>query len=326
MQRQPSPLFQQEAVCENVLLFDGMSRAGKGLVGPLVSQLPQLEFAQLVHAVDYIPTMWHFGLIEDTSAAAFLRMIVDTYSYQRMIGRNLNTRHSDIFTSVFKALDAEEILSRAFGADGAEPVKKFNDSGRYMTYITHETLPHADLWFRAYPKLRIILTDRHPIDLCYSWHSRGLGDRLGTDPLAFTPVADIDGDPIPLFALDSPKAYIEASPIDRILLCVLTMLDMYETAKAALAPAQREQVRIVCFERFATETEAELDRLASWLDSEIHPDMAIAMARERVPRKLDQSGRRARREALEREASAELFARLLEKSAEYEKTWRLESF
>jgi|GEM_PF-1716757 hypothetical protein len=320
------PLFSQDAVCENVLLFDGLARAGKGLVGPLVSEFPRLDFAQLVHAADYIPTMWHFGLIDDQSAPAFLRMMIDTYSYQRIIGRNLNTRPGDIFTSVFKALDVDDILARAKGEDGQGPIDRFNAAGRYQSYITHETLPHADLWLRAFPELRIILTVRHPIDICYSWNSRGLGARLGSDPLAFTPVVDIDGEPVPLYALNFPDEYINASPIDRIVMCVLSMLDLYDKGLTEIPDGHKEQVRVVSFEQFATDTNAQLETLAEWLGTTLHPEMATAMAREGVPRQLDQSGRRTRREMLRDHVDEELMAKLLERSSAYETEWSLEPF
>jgi len=320
------PLYSQDAVCENVLLFDGLARAGKGLVGPLVSEFPGLDFAQLVHAADYIPTMWHFGLIDDEAAPSFLRMMIDTYSYQRIIGRNLNTRPGDIFTSVYKALDSDEILRRAEGEDGQGPVDQFNASGRYQSYITHETLPHADLWFRAFPELRIILTVRHPIDICFSWNSRGLGARLGSDPLAFTPVVDVDGEPVPLYAVDFPDEYVNATPIDRIVMCVLSMLDLYDKGVAEIPEGRGDQVRIVSFEHFATDTVAELEKLAAWLGTNLHPDMETAMTRERVPRKLDQSGRRQRREMLRDHVDEHLFKKLLERSNAYEAEWGLEPF
>lgn len=326
MRSNPLQLYFQDAVCENVLLFDGLTRAGKGLVGPLVSELPRLEFVQLVHAADYIPTMWHFGQIDDLSAPAFLRMVIDTYSYQRIVGRNLNTRYSDIFTSVFKSLDAHEILARAYGEEGSPPVERFNNAGLIQSYITHETLPHADLWFRAFPKLRIILTVRHPIDVCFSWNSRGLGDRLGPDPLAFTPVVDIDGEPVPLFALDNPDEYLRANPINRIVMCVSALHYMYENALSELTAERRERVQIVCFEHIATDTLTELEKLAAWLDTTLHPNMQIAMARERVPRHLDQSDRRSRRKMLEESVDPKLMKRLLQLAQEYESKWQLEPF
>jgi hypothetical protein len=319
-----TPLFLQDTVSDNVLLFDGLSRAGKGLVGPLVSELPRLEFAQLVHALDYIPTLWHLGLIDDRSAPAFLRMVTDTYTYQRIVGRNLNTRYSDIFTSVYRSLDAKTLLERAFGDEGQEPVDRFNEEGRISCFITHETLPHADLWFRAFPKLRVVLTVRHPVDLCYSWNSRNLGDRLGTDPLAFTPVADIEGKPVPLFALEDPDAYQAAAPFDRIAMCILQMERMYDDVLASLSPEQSSQVKLVAFEHMATEPVRELQRLANWLGTTLHPNMPIAMARENVPRLLDIADRRARLETLSQEVAPDLLEQILDRGQAYESLWGLE--
>lgn len=319
------PLYSQDPVSDNVLLFDGLSRAGKALVGTLVSELPRLEFVQLADVVDYIPTLWHFGLIDDQAAPSFLRMVVDSYTYQRIIGRNLNTRHSDAISSVYRSLDAGAILQRAFGDEGRQPVERFNREGRIACYITHETLPHADLWFRAFPGLRIVLSVRHPVDVCYSWHSRGLGSRLGTDPLAFTPVAEIGGNPIPLFALDFADEYQRATALNRIVLCVLAMQRMYARALASLSEERARRVQTVAFEHMATDPLAELQRLADWLDTTLHPDMPVALAREGVPRTIDPAERRRRLKVLAGEVDSALIDQLLGTAAVYEERWGLPS-
>ena len=319
------PLYSQDAVTKNVLLFDGLSRAGKTLVGTLVSEFPRLEFVQLADVVDYIPTLWHFGLIDDQAAPAFLRMTVDSYTYQRIIGRNLNTRKADAITSVYRSVKAEAILQRASGDEGWEPVERFNHEGRVTCYITHETLPHQDLWFRAFPELRIVLSVRHPVDVCYSWHSRGLGSRLGTDPLAFTPVADIGGKPVPIFALDCPDEYQRATPLNRIVLCVLAMQRMYDRALASLSKDRARRVQTVAFEHMATNPMAELRRLADWLDTTLHPDMAAALAREGVPRTIEPAEQRRRLDVLAGEVEPALIDQLLETVAVYERRWGLPS-
>ena len=85
-------------------------------------------------------------------------------------------------------------------------------------------------------------------------------------------------------------------------------------------------MQIVCFEHIATDTLTELEKLAAWLDTTLHPNMQIAMARERVPRHLDQSDRRSRRKMLEESVDPKLMKRLLQLAQEYESKWQLEPF
>lgn len=318
-------LYFQEAVSENVIIFDGLARAGKGLVAPLISDLRRVEFAQLRHPVDHIPVLWRLGLLDDQSAASFLRMTVDGFLYERVVGRHLNTRHDDVFTSVHRSLNKKEILQRAFGDEGQPVVDRFNAEGRFSSFITHNTLPMADLWFNAYPKLRFVVTVRHPVDVCFSWQAGGWGERLGIDPLSFWPVLEIDGKPVPWFAMDFADEYLDLSPMDRCVKCCLVLNRMFDETLETFDDSRRRQVEIVAFERMVTDPETEIEKLAGWLGTAPREDMPIALARERVPRRLDITDRRARLEKIKAQIRPDLLDELLAASRDYETSWEMDA-
>ncbi|MEE8287568.1 MAG: hypothetical protein V3R72_12795, partial [Gammaproteobacteria bacterium] len=60
----PQALYFPETLTENCLLFDGLTRVGKGLVAPLVSDLLRVEYAQIVTVVEHIPVLWRLGLLD----------------------------------------------------------------------------------------------------------------------------------------------------------------------------------------------------------------------------------------------------------------------
>lgn len=90
------PVYLQEKITQGCLLFDGMGRCGKTLVAPLVSDLPKVEYAQNIIAVNEIPTLWRLGSIEESAAVSLLRMVVDSL-YERNTIVDLVRHTADCF-------------------------------------------------------------------------------------------------------------------------------------------------------------------------------------------------------------------------------------
>ena len=317
------PLYFQDNLFDNVLIFDGLTRTGRGLVAPLVSDLPGVDYVQLDNAVDHIPVLWQLGLLDDQSAASFLRMTVDGCAYARAIGRHLNTRYDDQY-SIYQSLNTKNILKRAFGEEGQPAIDRFNGEGLFSSFIVHFQLQMAKLWFMAFPNLRIVLTVRHPVDVCTSWQSRKWGSRFGKDPLSFWPIPEIDGNPVPWFAVDFAQEYIKLNPMSRIVKSVIALNNINKDTLLDLSPVQQKQVKTACFEKFATEPVHQIKEFAKWLNTSIQPEMDTAMAKLRTPRKLDIKDRKTKLGLIKENVEPYLFEQLIIESRNYETEWGLE--
>lgn len=319
-----APLYIGKSLTKELLLFDGLTRAGKGLVAPVLSNLKRIEYAQINNTVDQIAILWKLNLVDTASAAAFLRIAVDTCTYEQAIGRNINIRLSDI-SSIYNSLDAQTLIARTTDIEGLDAMNRYDDAGRVSSFITHFNMPMKDLWFHAFPKLRTIITVRHPVDVLASWNGRGWGERWGHDPLGFTPTPEVDGQPVPWFALDASREFLTSDSLSRNALCVLELDRIYQQSIDDLTPAQNEQVNIVCFEKFATEPDIEINRIASWLNTDVPAEMPIIMARERIPRMVPLEDRKHKLNNLKSGLNEQLISRVLEASSRYEKRWGIES-
>jgi len=310
-------LYFPDTLCENVLIFDGLTRSGRAMTAPLVSDLERVDYLQISNPVDQIPMLWWLGLMEFDSAAAFLRMTVDDCTYARMVGRHLNTRMSDQH-SVYQSLNADKIIARGFGPEHHAAVDKFNSEGRISSFMAHHSLPMADLWFAAFPKLRILLTVRHPVDVCDSCNRRGWGERWGKDPLSFWPVPEINGEPVPWFAVDFAEDYKHANPMTRIVRSVIHLNELNDNTLARLDAAQRAQVYELCFEKIAVDPRPELEKVGTWLDTTLHPNVNEAFGKLRVPRVLKIENRRAKLDKIREALDADLFEKFIAHCRAYE--------
>jgi hypothetical protein len=100
---------------------------------------------------------------------------------------------------------------------------------------------------------------------------------------------------------------------------------MNEKALNGFSKKLRPQVQTVCFEKMATEPMEELEKIAAWLETTLHPQMQIQMARQRTPRALPIEDRRAKLENIKRDIEPNLLDQLLEASHAYEDEWGLDS-
>ena len=322
--KHPVPLFKSASLARELLIIDGLARAGKGMLAPLVSNLKRVEYAQINNPIDHFGILWKLGHLETATAAAYLRKIVDTKTYEQAIGRNLNTRMSDI-SSVYHALDAGEVIARGTAPEGQAAMDKYDAVRRMTAYITHSNLPMIRLWLEAFPQLKMLCAERHPIDVAASWNSRGWGQRMGIDPLALSPVANLDGKPTPWFAAGVAEEYATSSPYGRIILSLLALEELSGTAYASIPGGKRDQIRFVSFEHFVHAPMSALSALADWLDTEVPANMPVALARERVPRTLVLAQRRKKRDEIFANISESLAEKLYLSIQAYESKWTLES-
>lgn len=303
-----------------LVLVDGLTRSGKMLTAKLVSNFRRMEYFQAFDPVDHIPILWRLGKLDDHTARAFLRMELDAAIYYRAIGRNLNLRRADS-SSVHLALNHDEYSRRADDPDSVGAMDRFNRERRYPVFFTHEMLPNVELFFSIVEDLRVVEPVRHPVDLAYSWFRRGWGHRWGADPLAFIPTLESPGGPVPWFAAEQPEDYLAASPVDRIINGILTVLDLARKICDRLAPERHQRIHFVCYERLLSEPERTIEDVAAFLNTEPLDGIADVLAREGLP-----TAAGAPADTLKEfvgQASPENARRLLEAGHHYERQWGL---
>jgi len=245
-------IFLKAPVTPRLVVVDGLTRSGKMLTAKLVSNFHRMEYFQAFDPVDHIPILWRFGKLDDHTARAFLRMELDSAIYYRALGRNLNLRRADS-SSLHLALNHDEYQRRANDPGNDGVMENFNRERRCPVFFTHEMLPNVDLFFSIYDDLRVVEPVRHPVDLAHSWFRRGWGQRWGVDPLALTPTLETPGGPVPWFAADWPEEYLAATPVDRTIGCILTVLDLVRQTCDRMGPERRQRVHFFSYERLLTE-------------------------------------------------------------------------
>ena len=196
----------RKVLVDNLLIIEGITRAGKFLLANLMPAFDGIEPIQYHGLLEEIPFLEKFGFIDRATAQEILRCEIDLHTYDMLIGRNLNHRKSDK-SSIFNHPQSEAYLARTDEPDGDAAIRKFYKQNPYCLYIMHELMPNIGICFDTFPTMRVLSIRRSPLDLVYSWHCRGNGHRYGIDPKVFVITLDSPHGPIPWFAAEWKKNY-----------------------------------------------------------------------------------------------------------------------
>ncbi len=302
---------------DDVLFLDGISRSGKKLNCRLLSQFDGIEHFNYISVLENTCYLHHLGQISAEAASRFVRLNVDEASYERMIGRRLNTRPSDE-SSILRSANPDEYSRRVQAPDGADAVEAFRATGRTLLYHTHSVLPFVSVLFEAFPKLRFIHVGRNPIDIAADWLSRGWGERWNDDPLAFSTPAESNGHKVPWFAAYWPDDYIASTPAERCILGVMTLQKMERDAISYLGPAQRDQVLQYRLEHLLTDPQQVIDAISTFTGRQAGAGMSTYLESEKLPNPSLLERRNEFLSALAADARRNLVEQLVEAGRQYD--------
>lgn len=296
-------LSRQFRLTQTVVLVDGITRAGKSMMGPILASFNRVEIERLEEIVEYIGALHWMGKIAPDAAVATLRLETDYHLYNSLIGRNVNFRLAD-HSSVWKNPNRFRYLKRVFGrGDGSS--QAVQEHRPIYQNITHDQLANFNIHHAAFGSdLRIVEMIRHPVDLVDSWLRRGWGTRFGTDPLALTFCIRYQDEDIPYYALGWEDIYLATTPAGRVIRTIASLWDRNQSTYHSLADDQKRLVLVIPFEEFIQRPWPYLNSLAEFIGSRTTRHTSGALKRQKCPRKY-QSDLPGKRKSIQNQASEE---------------------
>ena len=312
-------------VYERIVFIDGQTRAGKSLVGRIVSHVEGGEQWRSHVSIESMCYLHALGQIDESAAAPFLQYVVEEYTYNQIIGRYLNTRQSDL-SSVYRSPDPDAILNRAKVEDGMAAVERFEKEKGISAFQIHSALMSSSLVLRALPAAKILHINRHPVDLVYKWYQRGWGERETNDPLSFVPVLETPAGVVPWFAQGWEEAFVQGNHFERIIDSILHLTDWDDRGYDALDEKQKQQIFRFTLEDLVTSPETVVEQMSSFLGTTPRAEMEAMLLEERCPRELHVSDRQEMFLEIKETISPEHAERLSSASRDYEARWSIAPF
>lgn len=307
----------RKTLVENLLLIEGITRAGKFLLANLMPALNGIEPVQYHGLLEEIPFLEKFGFIDRKTAQEIIRCEIDLHTYDMLIGRNLNHRKSDK-SSIFNNPKSETYLARTDEPDGDAAVQRFQKQNPYCLYIAHELMPNIGIYFDAFPRMKVLSLQRSPLDLVYSWYHRGgHGHRWSDDPKIFVMVLASPHGPIPWFSAEWKKNYYKLSEIDRIIMAMETLVGKGNMTYKNLSARHKKQILFVCYEDILEHPDPVIKKIGKFLKKTPSKQLKKILASEKLPNTIDPAAKNQRLKEIQEHASRNMFRKLLIMEKEY---------
>lgn len=311
-------LYKRGRLVDNVLLIEGITRAGKFLMGNVLDGFEGVEHYQYLGLLEHIPFLEKLKLISRDAAKAIIRCQIDNNAYDLMVGRNINFRFDDK-SSIYNSPRLKEYIERTLKEDGDGVVSSIKQQKSYFAYILHEAFPNIMLYFDIYPDCRVVRIDRDPVDLVYSWYNRGWGRRWGQDLKDFSVSIKGKNGPAPWFTYGCLGKYEKADEMDKVIMSIASIAEMGREAYNSLSDKQKKRVHMLTFENLVANTDEEINRLSIFLNRKPLPGMDIIKARAKVPDAHPRESRGKKISFIKQKSSPEYFSKLMQLEEEYEK-------
>jgi hypothetical protein len=307
---------------DDILFLDGVTRAGKFMLGKVVSNFERMDYFHYVAILEHLPLLAYNNILDRQSTLSMMQLYLNQFGYDRMIGRGLNCRPDDS-SSILNATDSKEYFERMKQPAYIEAVNSFKAKSRLLPFLIHDCLSHYSLFKDAFPKMKMINIQRHPVDLVHSWYKRGWGRRLGVDPLAFTPMFSRNGVPHSWFAThwDVPL-YEDMAEIDRVTRSIVTLARLDQ--KSLVSHGKDSGLLVVCYEHIFCEPFTVLKEISKFVERVPLPNMDAVLTREEIPAKSDlKEDRQLKFVEIKKKSSTRFLNDLIQTSREYEEKWNL---
>src|SRR3989338_4580300 len=310
-------LIRRKPLVKNLLLIEGISRAGKLLLANILHGFQGIEPTQCCWLLDDIPFLEKFGLMEKGVAQEMLQCEIDSRCYEMLIGRNLNHRRSDK-SSIFNIPSFDNYLRRCEESDGDWAIKRFYRKNLYSMFVLHEIMSIIGIYFDTFPALKVISVQRSPIDLVSAWCQRGIGRRIGQqDPKLFMILFGDKSGPTPWYAIGWKENYRSLSEVDRTILFIERLFKTSLVAYRKLSPKNRKKILTVLYEDILGDTHGVIKKIGKFLNKKSLPEMKLILKKEHLPNKDRLSLRERRLADIKALASKPYFNRLLRLEKEY---------
>jgi len=295
----------RDSYVDNIVFVSGITRSGKALLLPLVASLNNSEKVSVNFFLELITAMHSTNEISDELAIYLLRSGMNMMAYDNAIGRNANFRKDD-YTSIWKYKEPLEYITRLIEDDGDRVFEKIDKEKKIFPVMWHNGLWHAEIIFKAFPTAKILHMQRNPIDIVYSWISRGYdGDFLLNKRSSDSLVYKHNNEIIPHYAHGWEDEYCLLNGVDKIIHVINSIRKYHIDSYDKLSDKNKKQVMLVKFKELVLDPEPSMASVASFLNTTVSKYTQEILIKERCPRILDPKEVEKKLSAIEELATAE---------------------
>ena len=274
----------------NVVFLSGLTRSGKTLLCPLVSSFVNSEKINLEPNFENLLELKQINCLEDNTLIYLLRSQLNLLIYNDAIGRNTNFRPND-YSSVWNYVEPFKYLKRLTDNDDDDVYSNIINSNRLFPLMVHDGLWHSKYIFKAFTDSKIIHMQRHPVDLTYSWLSKGLGGPFYKNLRSHIVTYDFKDKFLPYFINGWEEKYLSLNEVDRVINMINHLINCNSEAYGKLSEKNKNRVLFLNHQALATEPLVVLENVENFLNSKMSIHTAKILEQENCPRIFEATDR-----------------------------------
>jgi len=275
--------LEKKPFVNNVALVSGLHYSGKSMLIPIITSLVRSEIIYKAFTLEHFQILNYLKKISYDSAVFLIRYNIDFALYDKIIGRNINFRFEDE-TSIWNAQNPSSYFKRLSSTRGDSIIDRINKENPIHVIDIHNGLWFSNLWFNAYPTLKMIHINRNPIDIVYDWYSNNFGSEFYLTKTNQLLLVNWENNIVPYYAIGWENEYINMNQMDRCISMVFHLEKHHKKSKESLTKKQLKNLFIVNFEEMVTNPEPILSKICLFLKTNVSLNTQNIMERERVPR------------------------------------------
>lgn len=293
-------ILYKEQLCD-IIFVAGSTRSGKIILSRILSSLEKAENIKVDYLMEFFAPFRRMGEISEEACIAFLRYSIYLTTYNSFIGRNVNMRAND-YSSIWNTGSPLKYLNRVFNDNSTtfktsgfskdrgvvdETLKLIKEKNPIVHMMVHYELMHADILLKAFPKCRIYLMSKHPVELIYSWINKDYGNNYWNNPRVDVPTFKYKNQIVPYYAYKWEKEFIKLNEVDKVIHIVSKQNSESINIFNHLDTQDKNRIKIINFNNLVTDPYSNIEKICSELKTKKTFYTDTVLSEENCPRDID---------------------------------------
>jgi len=310
-----SQFANDKLLINNLVFFSGMGRSGKTLLSKVLPSLKNFEQVEFVEFFENILAGVAQKKVSFDFAKSFIITTFNELAYNKLLGRKLNFRSSDI-TSVENFKNSNIYERRLKLPEGDEVIKRLKTNRNFFPYMTHDLMLHFELLKKINFNFKTIQIYRNPFDVVFSINKEGWGTRHLKDPRNFSLSIKYKNFLTPWYVSDFQEEWFNMNPVERCAAIFLrtTNLSILNHKKNK----KHKKILTISYENFVEKTDQEISKVCYFLKTKKTQYTKKILLKEKCPRLIDKNEQNKKKKFIESNISKEQYRELEKMTEGYE--------
>ena len=306
-------------IFKNLLLIDGINRAGKNSIVDAITSLQRSESIEMNYVFEHITEGVALNLISKKFAISFFEKFLNEIAYNKFLGRNSNFRKNDkssiqnfSFPSVYK--------KRLYKTENSKKIfQSLKKTKNFFPFMTHEILCNLSSLDDLILNYKMIAIFRNPFDLIYSWKKKEIIKKLGNNN--FTLTFNNLGKIYPWYVCHNSKKWLHLTEMNKISVIILDLIK--KSIKNYNTSRNKKNILVLKYEDYVCEPVFNLKKISKFLRTKFSTQTIKKLKKLELPLNIKalEHKRDIRKKIIKKKLDPKLFKELEKLEQNYEKNF-----